>query len=396
MPWNTLSWLLYITLLLPSLYWFLLALASTRRPRPPDAPSIPRSRFLIAIPAHNEEGVLDATVHTLLQQNYPRDLYAIHVVADHCNDGSADVARKAGATVHELNGGPRRGKGAALAWLFDRALQADAWDAVVVFDADTRVERDFLSIMDAHLARGDEVIQGRHVISNPEAGRYAALTWAMFMVDNRFQNLGRANLGWAAKNMGDSICVQAGVLADMGWEEGLTDDYQLRQKLLLAGIRIAYAPAAVGRGQAAPTWASARRQRARWLQGSYQAGRLSARSLLLEGLRRRDLALLDGAAQAYLPAYSTLTLLCIALLALQFAADRLAGSLFSPALLTAWSALAGLLFLYPFFGLALERAPLRAYAAMLTGPVFIVWRTWLALRARLGPGTDEWVRTQRE
>jgi hypothetical protein len=48
---------------------------------------------------------------------------------------------------------------------------------------------------------------------------------------------------------------------------------------------------------------------------------------------------------------------------------------------------------YPLIGLALERAPLKAYLAILAGPFFIVWRTWLALTARFGRRPVVWIRT---
>jgi cellulose synthase/poly-beta-1,6-N-acetylglucosamine synthase-like glycosyltransferase len=264
---------------------------------------------------------------------------------------------------------------------------------VVIFDSDTRVDPDFLRIMDARLAQGDQVIQGQHVISNPESGWFPALTWAMFLVDNRFQNLGRSNLGWSAKHMGDSICFRAAILRQMGWGEGLTEDYQLRQRLLLAGIKIVYEPAAKGYGEAAHTWAQARAQRARWLRGTRDASQQFAGLLLSEGLKRRDLALLDGALQAYLPSYSTLTLISAILLATQVLVNWLVEPLFSWSLVAAWAGVVGLLFVYPLAGLALEKAPLKAYLAILSGPLFILWRTWLALTARFGSKPVTWMRT---
>jgi cellulose synthase/poly-beta-1,6-N-acetylglucosamine synthase-like glycosyltransferase len=214
----------------------------------------------------------------------------------------------------------------------------------------------------------------------------------MFLIDNRFQNLGRSNLGWSAKHMGDSICFRADVLRRMGWGEGLTEDYQLRQRLLLEGVRIIYEPAALGLGEAPLTWHQARAQRARWLRGTRDASRQFAGQLLREGLRRRDSALLDGALQAYLPSYSTLTLLAVFFLAVQLVIFWLGGGIAVGAIL-AWCGFAVLLYFYPLLGLALERAPLRAYGVILTGPVFMLWRSWLALQARLGRRPVTWVRT---
>lgn len=383
---------LLIALAIPLIYLLVLAVASSFRASDHAVAARPRHRFAVTIPAHNEESVIAETVRRLRQLDYPAELFQVHVVADHCSDQTASLARQAGAVAHERNDGPRSGKGAALSWLFGRVLDDPTYDAVVVFDGDTQVAPDFLRIMDARLSAGAAVIQGQHVIRNPRDGWFPSLTWAMFLIDNRFSNRGRANLGLSAKNMGDSICLRADVLRGIGWGEGLTEDYQLRQRLLLEGTRIAYEPRAKGYGEAVPGWRQARAQRARWLRGTHDASRRFARPLLQEALRRRDPALLDGALQAYLPSYSTLTVAAGTLLAAQLLAVALGASIATFAL-ALWGAAFLTLFIYPLFGLALERAPLRAYLVILSGPVFIAWRSWLAFRSRFGGREVIWIRT---
>ena len=387
-----LSFVLFLLVLLPLSYWLTLALASIRAPGRPAWPKVPSTRFVIAIPAHDEGSVIAATISRLQCLNYPAALFTVHVVADHCTDNTAALARDAGAVVHERNEGPRTGKGAALVWLFERVLRQPS-DAVVVFDSDTQVEADFLRWMDARLSQGDQVVQGQHIIRNPGAGWFPALTSAMFLIDNRYQNLGRTNLGWSAKHMGDSICFRADILRRLGWGKGLTEDYQLRQRLLLAGIKIGYEPAAKGYGEAPRTWAQARAQRARWLRGTRLASEELARSLLAEALRRRDPALLDGALQGYLPAYSTLSIVCVTLLLVNVLLSRLPGLAVPPALVVGWLSTCLFLFLYPLLGLALERAPGKAYLAILAGPWFVVWRTALAISSRYWRRPTGWVRT---
>jgi len=384
-----------IVIALPLAYLYLLALGSVRRPAAPPADQT-NHRFAIAIPAHNEAAVIGQTVGRLRALDYPADRFDVYVVADHCADDTAAVARRAGAHCFERTGGPRGGKGAALGWLFERLWETGIpYDAVVVFDADTQVDAGFLRAMAARLARGDQVIQGQHRIRNPDDGWFPALTWATFLVDNRFQNQGRANLGLSAKNMGDSICLRADVLRRIGWGEGLTEDYDLRLRLLLHGIRIAYEPAAIGYGEAPATWAIARKQRQRWLAGTYHSSRRNLGPLLRQAFRRRDPALLDGVAQMVFPSYSTLTVLSVTALLLQLAADWIWRGHVPSTLLLLWLLIIGALVLYPFLGLALERAPLRAYLVILTGPAFILWRTWLAIVARFGRRPVTWVRTPR-
>jgi cellulose synthase/poly-beta-1,6-N-acetylglucosamine synthase-like glycosyltransferase len=391
----TISIITLVIMLFPLGYLLILAFGAIRSASKPNTNyRTPSTRFMIIIPAHNEVSVIQATINRLHALDYPSHLYSIHIIADHCTDNTAEAGRLAGACVHERNEGPRSGKGAALSWLFQKILKKEQCDAVAIFDADTRVDPAFLRVMDWRLAQGDQVIQGQHIIRNPKQGWYPALTWAMFLIDNRFQNLGRSNIGWSAKNMGDSICFRVDILHKLGWGNGLTEDYHLRLILLLNGIRIVYEPAAIGYGEAPLTWARARVQRVRWLRGTHDTGQQYVRHLIVEGLKRRNSAVLDGALQASLPSYSTLSLIVLIILAIQVPIDYFIESIVLWPLNSAWAAMAITLLMYPLFGLALERAPARAYIAILLGPYFILWRTWLALISRFGRKQVTWIRTE--
>jgi len=389
------SEILLFILLIPLSYLLLLAMSAIR---PASKHGTYRhaqlTRFKIVIPAHNEAHVIEATVQRLQALDYPADLFSIHIIADHCSDDTAEVARRAGAIVHERNEVPRSGKGAALFWLFKRILDNDQCDAVVVFDADTRVDPVFLRVMDWRLAQGDLVIQGQHVIGNPDQGWFPALTWAMFLIDNRFQNLGRTNLGWSAKNMGDSICFSVDVLRQVGWGDGLAEDYHLRLVLLMRGIRIVYEPAAIGYGEAPLNWNHARAQRARWLRGTQDASQKFVKHLIVEGMKKRNLAMLDGALQASFPSYSTLSLLSLFALMVHILLNFFTKSVPFWPHIYAWAVVVTTLVFYPLIGLALERAPLKAYVVILSGPYFILWRTWLAFISRYGKKQVTWIRTE--
>ena len=139
-------------------------------PRAITALSPPRTRFLVLIPAHNEEALLPATLDSLALLDYPRELYAVHVVADNCDDRTAEIARLkgAGATrieVHERHDPQLRGKGHALRWLLERLWAAgEPHDAVVILDADSVVTPNFLRAMAARLERGERVIQAYYAV----------------------------------------------------------------------------------------------------------------------------------------------------------------------------------------------------------------------------------------
>ena len=83
------------------------------------------SRFLILIPAHNEELLLGDVVDQLRSQSYPAAKFRIVVIADNCEDTTAQVARTHGAIVLERTDPVHRGKGQALNWAMRERLAGD-------------------------------------------------------------------------------------------------------------------------------------------------------------------------------------------------------------------------------------------------------------------------------
>lgn len=95
--------------------WGHAILAILHRSGRPDYRKPRTTRFLILIPAHNEEDGLPDTLHSLSSVQYPKELVQIVVIADRCADDTAKVARTGGARCLERNEGPG-GKGAAMSW----------------------------------------------------------------------------------------------------------------------------------------------------------------------------------------------------------------------------------------------------------------------------------------
>src|SRR6185369_6159074 len=58
-------------------------------------------RIAVIIPAHNEQELLGGLLTSLRLQDYPADLYEVHLIADNCNDETADIGRRFGINVHE-------------------------------------------------------------------------------------------------------------------------------------------------------------------------------------------------------------------------------------------------------------------------------------------------------
>jgi len=374
-------------------YYYLLLVASLPKRKATGSDLPPRRSFAIAIPAHDEEAVLKGTIELLRAQDYPFDLFDIFVAADHCDDDTAQVARRHGAICYERAEGPRGRKAYALQWLLERILACgEQYDALVIFDADSQVDPGFLQAMDRALASERPVLQGRHVIANPEEGSFSGLAAVDMRLNNLLRNQARQNLGLSCRLMGDGMCFSAEVMRRYGWPaDSLGEDREYGLYLLTQGIRVGYVPEAISVGQAAPGWREASTQRLRWYGGVFEIQRRFALKLLGLGLRRRDWAALDKAVELLLPSFSFLALLSVCVAGIQGVWSSLYVLFPLPvsiAFVLAWV-------LFPFLGLWIDRAPASCYRALVYSPLYLLWRLGLGLRARILGEQVRWVRTRR-
>ncbi len=350
-------------------------------------------RFALLVPAHNEASVIGTTVSNMLQLNYQRDRFDVIVVADNCDDDTFQLAREAGAICHERNIGPSGRKAFALSWLLEQlSFEKHQYDAIVVFDADSRPSADFLTIMSSNLQAGESVIQGQHVISNPEASVFTRLADIDMRLNNRLRNQSRSNLGLSCRLMGDAMCFHRTILERFPWNAfSLVEDREYGIQLVRQGIHLHYAPEAKSFGQAARGWARAKSQRMRWSGGMMDLRRRYVPSLLSAGFRRRDMSALDQGIELILPPYSLMALAGIAVLMLQLLFPSSASSTsiaMTLLIILAW-------ILVPVFGLLFDRAPASLYPYIFLGPAYAVWRIWVSLLAILRLNQLQWVRTKR-
>jgi cellulose synthase/poly-beta-1,6-N-acetylglucosamine synthase-like glycosyltransferase len=373
-------------------HYFLLAV-SVPRIRYSESRLEKQHRFALVIPAHNEAAVISQTVMRLREIAYPRQLFDVIVVADHCHDDTALQVRQSGGICYERNEGESGRKGYALAWLLERVLAGDpVYDAVVVFDADSCVCPNFLAVMNQGLNNGFAVLQGQHFISNPKDTVFNRLAAIDMRINNRLRNAARHNLSFSCRLMGDAMCFSREVLQKCPWGTfSLVEDIEYGIHLMRSGARIGYSPEAVSYGQAAGGWRQAERQRMRWEGGMLDIRRRLGLRLLLESAKNRRLALLDRGIELLLPPFSILFVLSVGLLTLTglwagvpwwlpFEAMAL--------IVIAWA-------VFPFLALAVDRAPLSLFLAMASSPIYLTWRLWVRLLAIRRGGRVQWVRTPR-
>ena len=353
---------------------------------------VPGTSFAILLPAHNEEVVLTRLLESLRALDYPKDRYAVYLVADNCTDGTAALARReAGVHVYERFDHARRGKGFALNWLWQR-LEEDGFvhDAYIIFDADSVVEPNYLRIMAGELAKGAQALQGRSTILNATESPSTAIRLIGVTLVNDVRHLGRNALG-GSSTLANGMCLSRALLQQYPWQAfSLTEDYEYYLTLVQNGVRVRFVPEAVVRTHMPATFAHMRTQDIRWESSS---GGPSTRSVALKllgsGLRARDFLRIDAVAELLTPPLSVLVSCCSLSAVASLLVKSRVGTLFS-ALLT------GGLLTYVGVGLYLLRPPRAIYKAFLYAPGYMLWKVWvfLVLRNRKQQ-TKEWVRTSR-
>lgn len=377
-------------------YVGLLTFTACFAPATPPPPGRCATRFAILVSAYDEARLIAETVTTMGRLDYPCDKVVLHVVADHCNDATAELAREAGAVVHEHLDPHPRGKGPALSWAFDR-IEPEV-DVVVIVDADTLVDSQLLRSLDAYFAAGAAVVQANYSVRTPEASSTIALRFAALAVRHHLRSLGRVGIGASSGLFGNGMAVRRDLLEKMSVSSHLTEDLELGCRLVLDGVPIDYAPQAVLEAEMPETLSGSETQHERWERGRIDVARRFvmplARSAFGRGAPRRR-ARIDAAVDLLVPPLSVTVIGSSATMALAVTGlvrRRTPFRLVNAALATVSAAV---VVVHVFAALRLVGAPRVVYRSLAGAPHAMVWKVTLWARMLLGHDEVSWSRTER-
>ena len=286
---------LQVIILLFTLYYFFIGFCGMWR-RKENKILTPKKTFAVIIAAHNESAVIGQLLQNLQSLDYPKTLYDVFVIADNCDDNTAEIARGYGSIVCERTHPTKKSKGFAMEWMFERLFKMEKkYDAVVVFDADNLVHPRFLMEMNNRLSKGDRIIQGYLDAKNPYdtwvAGTFAIAFWVI----DHISHLAKTNIGLSAVLGGTGMCITTDVLERYGWRATcLTEDMEFTMKSLAEGIKTTWAHDAIVYDEKPLTFMQSWRQRKRWAQGQFDVAHRYIPKMLREGIKRRDIRILDG------------------------------------------------------------------------------------------------------
>ena len=227
----------------------------------------------LLVAAKDEESVIGETIEKLCQLDYPSDRYEVWAINDNSSDNTGAVLDRLAQRYTRLRAIHRGadasgGKSGAL----NLALQDIQTDLVAVFDADARVDGDFLQRALPLFDRPDiGAVQVRKAIVNAKANGWTRGQAIEMMLDAYLQEQ-RYALGGIGELRGNGQLVRRDALQRCGDfnEVTITDDLDLSLRLHLDGwdVRCTTWPCVYEEGVTGPIalW----HQRSRWAEGGYQ------------------------------------------------------------------------------------------------------------------------------
>lgn len=266
----------------------------------------PKTKFLIIVPAHNEEKVVSGICDNLQKDiNYPRELYDFYIIADNCTDKTAEIARQHGAKVFENFSKPEDPRGkpyaikAFLDWIGDEIYK---YDVLTIFDSDNIVHPEYFNEINSQFQtyKDTDLIQCRVLSKNPDdnyiSGGYALSESFM----NRFYTIPKQKLGINTTIQGTGFNVRIPYLKEVGWNpKSITEDFEFQVEMALLGKKSQFNAFAYIYDEKPITTKVSLIQRLRWSRGHWNVALSNFKKIMLNLIKHPSLTAFDTFIYSY-------------------------------------------------------------------------------------------------
>jgi len=383
------------TALISVYYWILAIFALTARVHAISSNSLNCPTFIILIPAHNEEQVLDRTLAALKKLDYPQDRYQVVVIADNCTDETARVARENGCICFERTDLRNRGKGQALSWAFDQ-MESMIFDAIIVLDADCFIDPHALKVFGRYLDHGWMVLQSRNSASNPDDSSISYAVAVGNLLENDFFYSPKSRLGLAVLLRGTGFVIARKILMSFPWRaSSITEDIEYSASLVRNRIPIHFIPEVEVKSKFPTSAGQLEVQRRRWAEGNIGFGKKNALRLIWNGFLEGNWRLMDAGWTFLVLSKPLILASVLATLVLSVLCLWLAPGKLSSGLLWIGIGVAGSMLAYLSLGIYRLGIDLHRIELLCRAPSVVLRLVFIALRSLTGRGTEAWVRTPR-
>ena len=238
-------------------------------------------RITVLVPAHNEEAALPVTLSALANQTRQPD--RVVVVADNCTDRTVEIAREMGHEAFETVDNSHR-KGGALNQALSRMLpEMGGHDVVMVMDADTSLDPQFLEVAARAMERDPELTAVGGIFYGEDG--YGLIGQLQRNEYTRYSMQIKARHGRVFVLTGTASVFRAEALMDVAAARGvfipgepgnvydtaaLTEDNELTLALKSLGATMKSPQECRVTTEIMPTWRNLWVQRQRWQRGALE------------------------------------------------------------------------------------------------------------------------------
>jgi cellulose synthase/poly-beta-1,6-N-acetylglucosamine synthase-like glycosyltransferase/DNA-binding NarL/FixJ family response regulator len=272
---RSMTWLMYL-LFIPAIYNMLIVGVSLKKPLPPGGQDQPFVSILI--PAHNEEFTIERCVRSLAELDYYKDgqrNYEIIVINDGSTDRTGEVLSLLKGEFEDLHivtrKPPRAGRGKG--YVLNDGVRVCQGEVIAVFDADARIDPDFLSKIIPYLDEENVAgVQARVRMYNADRNLLTMMQEVEFSIFGNVILRARDIMDKSGFLGGNGQLTWKKFVEDIeGWDGfAVTEDLNMSVKLIMDGNKIRYCPEAVVWQEAVPEWKAFFRQRVRWATGNLE------------------------------------------------------------------------------------------------------------------------------
>ena len=253
-------------------------------------------KYAVLIAARNEQTVIGNLIESINNQDYPRELVDVFVVADNCTDDTAKIAREHGAKCYERFDSEHKTKGYALQYLVERIKEdygIEAFEGYFVFDADNLLKEDYITRMNESFDSGEKIITSYRNTKNFDDNWISASYAIHWLRTIRNEHRMRSVLHLATRIQGTGFLFANELIKD-GWNyTSLTEDRAFCADAVVKGYKISYNDKAEFYDEQPIDIKIAMRQRIRWAKGHLQAftelsGKMLRHIFITDGMGNKE------------------------------------------------------------------------------------------------------------